>query len=375
MRSLDGPCWVIKIGSALLTRDGDGLDREVLPPWVEQIAQLRQQGMHFVLVSSGAIAYGMHRLGLSQRPDGLNDLQALAAIGQMGLIRAYESCFQRHCISTAQILLTHEDVRDRRRYLNARTTLRSLLGYGAVPVVNENDTVATNEIRLGDNDTLAGLVSNLVEAELLVILTDQDGLYSADPRSNPDAQLIPIAQAGDPGLEKMAGPSGRLGRGGMHTKLTAAALAARSGTATRIVNGSRQGVISALAAGESVGTLLEPARAPMTARKRWLAGQVQVRGKLFLDVGAVRVLLSCGKSLLPVGVLRAEGDFMRGEVVSCVSPEGEEIARGLVNYDARESEQIFGLDSGQIQAHLGYAREPELIHRDNLVLMKISEQA
>ena len=365
----EGRCWVIKIGSALLTRDGQGLDTQVMAPWVEQMATLRQHGMHFVLVSSGAIAHGMQRLGLTQRPEALNDLQALAAIGQMGLIRAYESCFQRHGVHTAQILLTHEDVRDRRRYLNARTTLRSLLGYAVVPVVNENDTVTTSEIRVGDNDTLAGLVSNLVEAEQLVILTDQDGLYSADPRDHPEAQRVPEARAGDPALMAMAGGSGRLGRGGMRTKLEAAALAARSGTATRIVNGAQPRIISRLAAGEALGTVLRPDRAPMTARKRWLAGQVQVRGRLHLDAGAVRVLQHSGRSLLPVGVRRAEGEFSRGEVVSCLAPGGSEIARGLVNYDAAESRRILGRSSAEIATLLGYAREPELIHRDNLVLM------
>ncbi len=371
--ALEAPCWVIKIGSALLTRDGQGLDSQVLVPWIEQIVELRSKGMQFVLVSSGAIAHGMNRMGLNQRPEALNELQALAAIGQMGLIQAYESCFQQFSVHTAQVLLTHEDVRDRRRYLNARSTLRSLMDYGVVPVVNENDTVATSEIRLGDNDTLAGLVSNLVEAELLVILTDQRGLFNTDPRVDPQAQLVPEGFAGDPSLEAMAGGSGRLGQGGMVTKLKAAELAARSGTATRIVSGTEPDIIRQLAAGQSHGTLIKADRAPMTARKRWLAGHVQVRGRLILDAGAVQVLMSAGRSLLSVGVARIEGEFSRGEVVTCVAPDGKEIARGLVNYDAAESQRILGKASGEIQSILGYAREPELIHRDNLVLMKNSE--
>ena len=360
--------WVVKVGSALLTRDGHGLDEPRIACWVDQLASLRRRGLEVVLVSSGAIAEGMSRLGLSRRPQAVHELQALAAVGQMGLVQVYERAFWRHGTHTAQILLTHEDVADRRRYLNARSTFRTLLGYDVVPVVNENDTVATNEIRLGDNDTLAGLVANLVEAELLVILTDQAGLFSADPRLHAGATLIADGHAGDPALDAMAGGSGALGRGGMRTKLGAAALAARSGAATRIASGREPEVLQRLFDGEALGTLLRPDRAPLAARKQWLAGQVRVRGRLELDDGAVTVLRRSGRSLLAVGVRGVAGDFGRGEVVACVDVRGVEVARGLVNYDASEVRAIMGKPSSGILESLGYMREPELIHRDNLVV-------
>ena len=361
--------WVVKVGSALITNDGRGLAMDVIGAWVEQMVALRAHGVDAVLVSSGSIAEGMRRLGLARRPEAIYELQSVAAVGQTGLVQAYESCFQRHATHTAQILLTHEDFSDRGRYLNARSTLRRLLRYGVVPVVNENDAVATPDIRLGDNDRLAGLVANLVEAELLVLLTDQPGLFERDPRIDPAARLIERGRAGDPALEAMAGEGGALGRGGMRTKLKAAALAARSGTPTRIASGRKSGVLGRLFGGESIGTLLEPGQAPLGARKQWLAGQLSVRGRLRIDEGAAKVLVESGRSLLAVGVRAVEGEFARGEVVACFDPSGAEVARGLVNYDAVETRRIMGQRSGRIAALLGYVDEPELIHRDNLVLM------
>ena len=361
--------WVVKIGSALITNDGRGFEPEVIGEWVAQMVALRSRGIDVVLVSSGSVAEGMSRLGLARRPDALYELQSVAAVGQMGLVQAYESCFQRHATHTAQVLLTHEDFSDRGRYLNARSTLRQLLRYRVVPVINENDAVATPEIRLGDNDSLAGLVANLVEAELLVILTDQPGLFDRDPRTDPSAALVAHGRAGDPALEAMAGAGGTLGRGGMRTKLRAAALAARSGTPTRIVSGREPDLLGRLLGGESIGTLLEPGQAPLGARKQWLAGQLSVRGRLRIDAGAARVLIESGRSLLAVGVREVEGDFSRGEVVACFDPSGVEVARGLVNYDAGETRRIMGQHSERIAELLGYVDEPELIHRDNLVLM------
>jgi len=307
---------VVKIGSALLTNNGLGLDVPAITGWVGQIAQLRARGLEVVLVSSGAVAAGMQRLGFETRPRALHELQALAAVGQMGLVQLYESLFQQHGIHTAQVLLTHDDLSNRERYLNARSTLRTLLGFGAVPVINENDTVATEEIRFGDNDTLAALVANLVEAELLVILTDQAGLYDKDPRQHPDATLIHEGEAGDPVLLDMAGGAGTFGRGGMRTKLLAAAKAQRSGAATVVAWGREVEVLPRLLAGERIGTLLSPSQGRVAARKQWLAGQLQIRGRLTLDDGAVRVLRQSGKSLLPVGVKAIEGRFARGEVVA-----------------------------------------------------------
>ncbi|GMR08122.1 MAG: glutamate 5-kinase [Gammaproteobacteria bacterium] len=360
--------WVIKIGSALLTNDGRGLDHDAIAGWVGQMAQLRSQGVELLLVSSGAIAEGMQRLGWKQRPHSLCDLQAAAAVGQMGLIQAYESAFQKHDMHTAQILLTHDDLSNRQRYLNARSTLRGLIGHSVIPVVNENDTVITDEIRFGDNDSLAGLVANLVEADLLVILTDQQGLYSTDPRHNPDAQLVSEAVAGDDKLWEMAGDSASFGRGGMRTKLQAARLASRSGTATIIASGREQDVLTRIVAAEELGTALIPARGAQAARKQWLSGQLQSRGQLQLDAGAIKVLQDEGRSLLAVGVTAVSGNFSRGELVICVDDAGDEMARGLVNYSAEESRMIMGHASDKIESILGYVDEPELIHRDNLVL-------
>jgi len=362
--------WVVKIGSALLTNEGRGLDLSGIGAWVEQMVALRRTGIELVLVSSGAVAEGMKRLGWRQRPHALYELQAAAAVGQMGLVQAYESCFQRHGMHTAQILLTHDDLSNRKRYLNAGSTLRTLLKLGVVPVVNENDTVATEEIRFGDNDTLAALVANLVEAELLVILTDQPGMFEADPRAQPDAKFIHEAQAGDAGLEAMAGGgSGALGRGGMLTKVRAAAQAARSGASTLIASGRETDILLRIAQGETSGTLLYSSEGPLAARKQWLAGQLQLRGRLTLDAGAAKVLREAGKSLLPVGVVAVEGMFARGEAVACLTPEGKEIARGLVNYNADEVRKIMRHPSDKIAELLGYVDEPELIHRDNMVLL------
>jgi glutamate 5-kinase len=362
--------WVIKIGSALLTGNGKGLDTGAIAGWVAQMAGLREQGIEVVLVSSGAVAAGLPRLGWQERPHQLHELQAAAAVGQMGLVQTYESVFQQFGLHTAQILLVHTDLSDRGRYLNARSTLTTLLDLGVIPVVNENDTVATDEIRFGDNDTLAGLVANLVDADLLVILTDQEGLYDSDPRHNDSARLIPKANIDDPLLTQVAqGSSGGLGRGGMITKVRAAKLAARSGTSTVIASGTAENVLLRLAGGESCGSLLVADGGSLAARKQWLAGQVQTKGKLVLDDGAVNVLSGAGKSLLPVGVLAVEGQFLRGALVSCVDSKGREIARGLVNYDAAEAARIAGMSSANISQELGYQGDDELIHRDNLVIV------
>ena len=367
--------WVVKIGSALITAEGVGVDRPAIAAWTAQMAALRKRGVELVLVSSGAVAEGMARLGWKQRPQELYKLQAAAAVGQMGLVQTYESFFQQHGLHTAQVLLTHEDLSARERYLNARTTLRTLLDFGVVPVVNENDTVTTEEIRFGDNDTLGALVANLVEAEVLVILTDQQGLYERDPRQDPEAPLVSEGRADDPALARMAGGSGgSLGRGGMATKLRAAKLASRSGCATVIASGRLPDVLLHIAEGAAVGTFLRPGQIPLAARKQWIALHLQMRGKLHLDAGAVKAICQAGKSLLPVGVTQVEGGFRRGGVVACLGPDGTEMARGLVNYSAAEARKIVRLPSVQIAERLGYVDEPELIHRDNLVLMDCATQ-
>lgn len=362
--------WVVKIGSALLTADGRGLDRAAMAVWVKQMVALREQGVELVLVSSGAVAAGMSRLGWSARPSAMHELQAAAAIGQMALVQAWESSFAEYGLRTAQILLTHDDLSDRKRYLNARSTLRTLVDLDVVPVINENDTVVTDEIRFGDNDTLAALVANLVEADLLVILTDRDGMYNADPRHNPDAELIFEARADDPALDAVAGGvGGALGRGGMQTKLRAARLAARSGAHTVIVGGAIEQVLARLKSGERLGTLLAPERGMLAARKQWLAGHLQTRGTLVLDEGAVKALATGTKSLLPIGVRSVQGAFRRGEMVVCVATDGREIARGLANYSAQEAQKIIGKSSDAIAGLLGYVDEPELVHRDNMILV------
>jgi len=365
-----GQRWVVKVGSALLSDPSSGLDRKIISALARDVAALQKAGIHVVLVSSGSIAEGMQRLDWKERPHALQRLQAAAAVGQMGLIEAYENAFRQFDIHTAQVLLTDTDVANRVRYLNARGTLRTLLDLGIVPVVNENDTVVTQEIRFGDNDTLGALVANLIDAQYLVILTDQEGLFDRDPRINAKAELIRDEVAGNPKLEEFAGSSGSLGRGGMVTKVRAAARAARSGTSTVIASGKKPGVLQSIRDGKLPGTLLRANTGRMAARKQWLAGQLHVSGRLYLDSGAVDVLCRSGRSLLAVGVQRLEGEFLRGELVSCIhSKTGTKIARGLVNYSSEETVQILGKPSTAIEDILGYMSEPELIHRDNLVIL------
>jgi glutamate 5-kinase len=361
---------VVKVGSSLVTNEGRGIDHDAVARWAGEIARLAEAGKAIVLVSSGAIAEGMQRLGWSTRPRAIHDLQAAAAVGQMGLVQAYERAFARHALRTAQVLLTHDDLSDRRRYLNARTTLTTLMALRVIPIINENDTVTTDEIRFGDNDTLGALVTNLIEADLLVLLTDQPGLFSADPRRHPAATLVRTARAGDPALEAMAGGAGSdIGRGGMLTKVLAAKRAARSGASTIIACGREADVLTRLARGEPLGTTLTAERTSLAARKQWLADHVRLAGRLTLDSGAVHALVRDGKSLLPIGVVAVSGDFGRGEVVGCIGPDGREVARGLVNYGAQEAARIVRRPSSEIESVLGYVDEPELIHRDNLVLL------
>ena len=360
---------VVKIGSSLLTNAGAGLDREAIAGWVRQIGELRARGIEVIVVSSGAIAEGMKRLNWSRRPHAIHELQAAAAVGQMGLVQAWESCFAEVGLHTAQVLLTHADLGDRRRYLNARSTLTSLVALGVVPIINENDTVVVDEIRFGDNDTLGALVTNLVEADAFVILTDQKGLYSADPRKVPDARLVEHGVAGDPALETMAGGAGTaVGSGGMLTKILAAKRAARSGAHTAIAWGREPQVLAKLFSGASAGTLLVSATPRVAARKQWLADYLKPSGRVVLDAGAVSAL-SQGKSLLAIGATAAEGVFERGDVVAVCAPDGREVARGLVNYSADETARILRRPSADIEAILGYVAEPELIHRDNLVIL------
>ncbi|SBS30860.1 Glutamate 5-kinase [Marinomonas spartinae] len=361
---------VVKIGSALLTNDGQGLDVERIGLWVEQIAQLRKQGKEVVLVSSGSIAAGMKRLGFSSRPTQVNELQAAAAVGQMELVGVYESHFEKHGLCTAQILLTHDDLSNRRRYLNARSSLRTLLSLGVVPIVNENDTVVTDEIRFGDNDTLGALVANLVEADAMIILTDQQGLFDKNPRDHVDATLISHVSATDERLESMAsGGAGLLGSGGMLTKVRAARLAARSGADTLIASGREESVILRVASGEHVGTWLQPEHGRLAARKQWLAGQLKSRGTLVLDDGAVKALRKGSTSLLAVGVKDAQGSFSRGDMVLCLDGQGALVARGLINYTVAETLKLLGRPSSDILSVLGYESEPELINRDDLVII------
>ena len=364
----NGGRWVVKIGSSLLTNDGQGLDRERISQWIYQLSQLRKNGLEIILVSSGAVAAGMARLGWRTRPKEMDYLQAAAAVGQTSLVQCYEDIFQQYGLHTAQILLTHDDLSNRRRYLNARNSLRIMLTMPLVPVVNENDTVVTDEIRFGDNDTLGALVANLVEADALIILTDQQGLFDSDPRSNPDSKLIETARASDPKLNDMASGAGALGSGGMVTKVRAAALAARSGAVTVICGGREPDALLRLRQGEALGTLLVPDDEPLVARKQWLAGHLQTRGVLTLDDGAVNALVNKGKSLLPVGVTQTDGHYQRGDAVKCVNTKGQQIAIGLVNYDSVEATRILKKSSQEIEQVLGYISEPELIHRDNLVL-------
>ncbi|CAL95787.1 glutamate 5-kinase [Azoarcus olearius] len=359
---------IVKVGSALVTNNGAGLDPAALDDWARQIAALRARGREIVLVSSGAIAAGMQRLGWVKRPHEMHRLQAAAAVGQMGLVEAYEKAFSRHGLQTAQILLTHEDLADRTRYLNARSTLVTLLELGVVPIINENDTVVTDEIKFGDNDTLGALVANLVEADTLIILTDQRGLYTADPRRDPGATLISEGRAEDRQYEAMAGGAGSgISKGGMITKIRAAQRAARSGAHTCIASGRETDPLLRLADGEAVGTLLYADSTPLQARKQWLADHLQLAGSLIVDAGAARAL-DDGRSLLPVGVVEVQGEFKRGAAVACRDEHGTELARGLVNYSSAECRRILRRPTSDIEQLLGYIDEPELIHRDNLVI-------
>ena len=361
---------VIKIGSSLLTNDGKGLDSVAIALWAEQIAKLHKLGKEVILVSSGAIAEGMQRLGFEQRPTAIHALQACAAVGQMGLVQVYETSFKQHRLHTAQVLLTHADLVDRERYLNARSTLFTLLGLGVIPIINENDTVVTDEIKFGDNDTLGALVTNLIEGDALIILTDQKGLYTADPRKDATAELVQEAQAGDAKLEAMAGGAGSsIGRGGMLTKILAAKRAASSGAHTVIAWGREKDVLTRLATGEAIGTQLIAQTGRLTARKQWMADHLQTAGKVVLDAGAVQKLLQEGKSLLPIGVTAVKGEFGRGAVITCIDENGREIARGLANYSSAETRRIMRHASTEIEAILGFVEESELIHRDNMILI------
>jgi glutamate 5-kinase len=361
---------IVKVGSSLVTNEGRGLDHAAIAKWADQIAHLRRMGKQVVLVSSGAVAEGMLRLGFERRPVAIHELQACAAVGQMGLAQIYETSFRAHDLRTAQVLLTHADLADRERYLNARSTLFTLLELGVVPVINENDTVVTDEIKFGDNDTLGALVANLIEADALIILTDQRGLYTSDPRKNAEATFVHDAKAGDPALEAMAGGAGSgIGSGGMLTKILAARRAASSGAHTVIAWGREDQVLVRLAEGEAIGTQLTAQTAQLTARKQWMADHLKTAGQVTLDAGAVQKLLEEGKSLLPIGVTDVGGDFGRGDVITCVDATGKPIARGMSNYASAEVKRIMRKPSSEIAAILGYVEEVELIHRDNLVLL------
>lgn len=362
---------IIKVGSSLVTQGGKGIHTETIQSWANQFAQVIQLGIQPILVSSGAIAEGLNQLKIETRPKELNYLQAAAAVGQMRLAMAYEEAFASVGLHTAQILLTHDDLSDRTRYLNARSTLLTLLQMGVVPIINENDTIANEEIKLGDNDTLGALVANLIDADTLVILTDKDGLFDSDPRKNPDAKLLPSVQAGDPYLEEIAGGAGSsVGTGGMITKVLAAKRAARSGTKTIIASGEEKNIILRLAQKESIGTTITPAHSRITAKKQWLLDQIQISGTVYIDEGATTALVKKHSSLLPIGCTKVEGKFHRGEVVSIFSEKtNQEIARGLVNYGSEEIKLICKTASSEIEEKLSYVAEEELVHKNNLALI------
>ncbi|PRD67548.1 glutamate 5-kinase [Malikia spinosa] len=360
---------VVKVGSSLVTNEGRGLDEAAIEQWSAQLATLVKSGRELIMVSSGAIAEGMKRLGWKTRPKMINELQAAAAVGQMGLVQMYETKLREQEVGSAQVLLTHADLADRERYLNARSTLLTLLEHGVVPVINENDTVVNDEIKFGDNDTLGALVANLVDADLLVILTDQKGLYSADPRKNPNAEFIHVARAGDPRLEDMAGGAGsRVGTGGMITKILAAKRAAGSGASTVIAWGREPDALLRLSSGEPIGTLLIAQTPKQQARKQWMADQLQLRGHVTVDEGAADKIVAEGKSLLPIGMVAVSGEFSRGDVIAIRNAQGQELARGLANYSAGEARLLCRKSTNAVEGLLGYAAEPEMIHRDNLVL-------
>lgn len=364
---------VVKVGSSLVTNEGHGVDEAAIARWTAQIAKLQEMGKQIVWVSSGAVAEGMARLGWTKRPKKMHELQAAAAVGQMGIVEAYEKKFEAYGIKTAQLLLTHADLADRERYLNARQTLKTLLDLNVVPIINENDTVVTNEIKVGDNDTLGALVTNLIDADVLVILTDQIGLFTADPRSNPDAKLVEVGEAGNPVYEEMAGGAGSsIGKGGMQTKVLAAKRAARSGASTVIASGRIDNVLVRLAEGEAIGTLLKTDRKPMSARGQWMADHLQLKGTLVIDDGAADAVRK-GKSLLPVGVKDVRGDFLRGEIIQAIDLNGNEVCRGLINYGSDDTRRIMGLHSDEVLEELGYLEQRELIHQDNMVVSPVSK--
>jgi glutamate 5-kinase len=360
---------VAKVGSALVTNGGAGIDRSAIARWASDVAALRASGVEVIFVSSGAVAEGMARLGWTERPKAMPELQAAAAVGQMGLVHVYEQAFAAHGLKTAQVLLTHEDLADRTRYLNARSTLTALLKHGVIPIINENDTVTTAEIKFGDNDTLGALVANLIDAQVLVLLTDQRGLFTADPRRDPDARFVDVGRADDVQYEAMAGGTGTgISRGGMLTKILAARRAANSGIHTVIASGHEHDVLQRLMAGQSLGTLLYAPESSLAKRKSWLADHLNLRGRVTLDAGATKALLHGGKSLLPIGVIAVTGDFERGDAIGCVDETGKELARGLANYSANETLRIMRKPSSEIESVLGYVDDDELIHRDNLVV-------
>ncbi len=360
---------VAKVGSALVTNGGAGIDRSAIARWATDVAALRARGVDVIFVSSGAVAEGMARLGWTERPKAMPELQAAAAVGQMGLVNVYEQAFAAHGLHTAQVLLTHEDLADRKRYLNARSTITALLKHNVIPIINENDTVTTDEIRFGDNDTLGALVANLIDAQVLVLLTDQQGLYTADPRRDPDAKFINVGRADDMQFEEMAGGTGSgISRGGMLTKILAARRAANTGIHTVIASGREANVLHRLLGGEAIGTLLYAPEASLAKRKSWLADHLQLRGKVTLDAGATKALLHGGRSLLPIGVIAVSGEFERGDAVGCIDESGRELARGLANYSSNETLRIMRKPSSEIESVLGYVDEDELIHRDNLVV-------
>lgn len=366
----DARRWVIKIGSAVLTDNGQGLSKTFIAQLAQDVVSLRERGCEVILVSSGAVAAGLARLGISERPSALYELQAAAAVGQSSLVQAYEAAFAPAGFLCAQILLSHDDVKSRDRYLNARATLQTLLSQGVIPIVNENDTVVTDEIRFGDNDTLAALVANLIDADALLMLTDQQGLFDADPRAHADAHLVEETDAHNTALDAMVSEGSTLGRGGMVSKLRAARLAARSGTVSIIADGRDPSSVTGATQGLAVGTLFTTAQQPQPARKQWLASLLYPRGELVLDDGACRVITTSGRSLLPVGVKSVSGEFTRGDLVRCVNADGEEIARGLINYGSEDAQRLLGRSSADIEAVLGFGGDEELIHRDNLITVR-----
>jgi len=362
--------WVIKIGSSLVTKSSTGLNIKNIKDWAGQINELIDQNINVIIVSSGAIAEGMNRLNLVKRPSSSSRLQALAATGQMGLIQAYEVAFKKYNILTAQMLLTHEDLSNRARYLNAKNTLNNLMQYNIIPIINENDTVSTDEIKFGDNDTLASLVANLSGAEKLIILTDQDGLYTNDPRKVKDSKLIKSISVLDKKLNKYAGPSNNiLGRGGMITKISAAKKAAKSNTQTIIANGIKKNIlINILNNQDYIGTTIYNKNLAINSKKQWIANSLKIKGKIIVDAGAKKVIKQSGKSLLPVGIKSISGEFKKGDLLAICSSNNIEIATGLTNYGSNELAKIIGMSTARIKKEFGIIDSEVVIHRDNMIL-------